>query len=140
VKIILDANVLVSALFGGIPEQAVIRAFNETVYISPRIEAEFQSLSAKLAQRLTPIRYKTWTHVFLPSVLGRCQRVGVRRKVDLCRDPKDNAYLSLALEVEAELLVTGDKDLLVLSENELRKAGLSLLKILTPRDFIELLG
>ncbi|MBK8871246.1 MAG: putative toxin-antitoxin system toxin component, PIN family [Elusimicrobia bacterium] len=137
-KIILDANVLVSALFGGVPERAVIQAFKEMVYISPRIEAEFQSLSAKLAQRLSPTKHKTWTHVFLPSVLGRCERVGVRRKVDLCRDPKDNAYLSLALEVEADILVTGDKDLLVLSENELRNAGLTFLKILTPRDFLEL--
>lgn len=137
-KIILDANVLVSALFGGVPGQAVIQAFKETVYISPRIKAEFQSLGAKLAQRLSPTKHKTWTHVFLPSVLGRCERVGVRQKVDLCRDPKDNAYLSLALEVEADILVTGDKDLLVLSENELRNAGLTFLKILTPRDFLEL--
>lgn len=133
-KVILDANVLVSSLFGGVPERAVIQAFKETVYISPRIEAEFQSLSAKLAQRLSPVKYKTWTHIFLPSVLGRCERVGVRRKVDIC----DNAYLSLALEVQADLLITGDKDLLVLSENELRNAGLSYLKILTPRGFIEL--
>jgi putative PIN family toxin of toxin-antitoxin system len=137
VKIILDANVLVSALFGGPPRLAVIRAFKESVYISPRIEAEFQSLGAKLSRRLPPEKFKTWTHVFLPSILGRCERVGVRRKVDICRDPKDNAYLSLALEIGADILVTGDKDLLVLSENDLTNAGLTHLKILNPRDFLQ---
>ena len=137
-KIVLDANVLVSALFGGVPSLAVVQAFKETVFISPRIEAEFQSLSAKLARRLSPEKHKIWTHVFLPSVMGRCERVAVRRKVNICRDPKDNAYLSLALEVEADILVTGDKDLLVLSESDLLQAGLAGLKILTPREFIEL--
>lgn len=136
-KIILDANVLVSALFGGPPRLAVIRAFKETVYISPRIEAEFQSLSVKLARRLTPEKHRIWTHVFLPSVIGQCDRIRVRRKVDICRDPKDNAYLSLALEIEADVLVTGDKDLLVLSENSLTTAGLTHLKILNPRDFLQ---
>lgn len=136
-KIILDANVLVSALFGGPPRLAVIRAFKETVYISPRIEAEFQSLSVKLARRLTPEKHRVWTHVFLPSVIGQCDRVAVRRKVDICRDPKDNAYLSLALEINADILVSGDKDLQVLSENDLKKVGLAQLKILNPRDFLQ---
>ncbi|MBK8576387.1 MAG: putative toxin-antitoxin system toxin component, PIN family [Elusimicrobia bacterium] len=136
-KIILDANVLVSALFGGAPRRAVLRAFKETVYVSPRVEAEFQSLGAKLSRRLAPDKYRAWSHVFLPAVLGRCERVGVHRTVDICRDPKDNAYLSLALEIEADILVTGDKDLLILSQNDLIKAGLSGLKILNPRDFLE---
>lgn len=81
-KIILDANVLVSSLFGGTPRFAVLQAFEESVYISPRIEAEFQSLGAKLSRRLPPDKFRTWTHVFLPSVLGRCERLAVRRKVD----------------------------------------------------------
>ncbi len=32
-----------------------------------------------------------------------------------CRDPKDNSFLELALECRAQILVTGDEDLLTLN-------------------------
>jgi predicted nucleic acid-binding protein len=34
--------------------------------------------------------------------------------VDVCRDPKDNFLLALAVDSGADFLLTGDKDLLVL--------------------------
>lgn len=34
--------------------------------------------------------------------------------VNVCRDPKYNLFLELALAAEASAIVTGDKDLLVL--------------------------
>jgi putative PIN family toxin of toxin-antitoxin system len=52
--------------------------------------------------------------------------------VQICRDPKDDKFLELALNGSAEYLVTGDKDLLVL--HPFRET-----KILTTKDFIELL-
>lgn len=33
---------------------------------------------------------------------------------DICRDPKDNKYLELAVNGQAESLITGDQDLLIL--------------------------
>ena len=38
----------------------------------------------------------------------------VTSTVELCRDPKDNFLLSLALDGQADYLVSGDEDLLVL--------------------------
>jgi putative PIN family toxin of toxin-antitoxin system len=35
--------------------------------------------------------------------------------VRVCRDPKDNPFLELALECRAQILVTGDEDLLILN-------------------------
>lgn len=35
--------------------------------------------------------------------------------ITACRDPKDDIYLSLAVEVEADCIITGDKDLLILN-------------------------
>lgn len=40
--------------------------------------------------------------------------IDVKSKVNLCRDPNDNFLLELALDSEADYLVTGDEDLLVL--------------------------
>lgn len=38
--------------------------------------------------------------------------VQVQNKVELCRDPKDDFLLSLAIESNANYLITGDQDLL----------------------------
>ena len=44
--------------------------------------------------------------------------VNVFSNVDLCRDDKDNFLLSLAKDSNADFLITGDKDLLVLKKFE----------------------
>jgi len=41
--------------------------------------------------------------------------VVVTSKSELCRDPKDNFLLSLAVDSHADYLITGDKDLLEIS-------------------------
>ncbi len=38
----------------------------------------------------------------------------VSEKIEVCRDPKDNKFLELAISANASCLITGDKDLLVL--------------------------
>ncbi len=35
-------------------------------------------------------------------------------KISICRDPKDNMYLEIAIAGKADLIITGDSDLLVL--------------------------
>lgn len=38
--------------------------------------------------------------------------VELKTKTNLCRDPKDNYLVSLAIDSEANFLVTGDNDLI----------------------------
>ncbi len=40
--------------------------------------------------------------------------IEIRSTVLLCRDPKDNYLLALAQDSQADYLVTGDRDLLIL--------------------------
>jgi len=54
------------------------------------------------------------------------------QKVSVCRDEKDNFLLEVALEGEAEYLITGDEDLLVL--NPFHNT-----KIVRPKDFEEII-
>ena len=49
----------------------------------------------------------------------------------MCRDPEDDAVLSAAIEGRADVIVTGDADLLALEEHE----GIA---IVTPRAFFDL--
>ena len=54
----------------------------------------------------------------------------------LSRDAKDDHYLSLCKEARANYLVTGDKDLLSISQDKLKANGISC-KIVTPQEFLE---
>ncbi len=54
----------------------------------------------------------------------------IDRQVTICRDPKDDMFLGLALSSSADCITSGDKDLLVLSES-------FEVPILTPAQFLE---
>lgn len=55
----------------------------------------------------------------------------IRGTVSACRDPDDNKVLECAERAGADLIVTGDKDLLVLSSH----AGI---KIITPAEYLQM--
>jgi predicted nucleic acid-binding protein len=57
--------------------------------------------------------------------------------VALSRDPKDDHYLSLCKEAGADFLITGDKDLLSISQGKLKKSGISC-QLITPQEFLVL--
>lgn len=51
----------------------------------------------------------------LANYIPFCEAIGIARPLPiLCRDPKDQPFLDLADSGNADLLVTGDDDLLVL--------------------------
>jgi len=138
-RIVIDANVIISAAFGGKPLEAVLRAFrNHEVYISDSIsrelEATFLKLRKKIPREIIPI-IQDKIHRLMAS--GRC--VPVLTKVTLSRDPKDDHYLSLCKEAKADFLVTGDKDLLSLPPTTLQKQGIPC-QIVTPNSFLEIIS
>ncbi len=61
-------------------------------------------------------------------------RIGefIEPKIEIteCRDPKDNKFLELAVAGNADCIVTGDKDLLVL--DPFRN-----IRIITPKEFLD---
>lgn len=52
---------------------------------------------------------------FLGHLQSKSELVDVKSVIKLCRDPADDFLLSLAKDGAANFLITGDKDLLVLS-------------------------
>ncbi len=66
---------------------------------------------------------------FLVALLREAELVEITETVTDCRDAKDNKFLELALSGEADYIVSGDEDLLILSPFR----GIS---ILTPREFL----
>jgi uncharacterized protein len=51
----------------------------------------------------------------LETFVDRAILIDVIEKVQECRDPKDDKILELALNGQAQYIISGDKDLLVLN-------------------------
>jgi putative PIN family toxin of toxin-antitoxin system len=135
-KVVIDANVIVSSLFGGTPRKAFLRALKTCdVFISPEIGQELSGLLDELEGKLgrTGIRR-------LRSIIMRltfyAKEVSPARKIELSRDNKDNAHLNLCLAVRADFLLTGDKDLLDIPIKELKSFGLNRPNRVSPDTFL----
>lgn len=67
---------------------------------------------------------------FMVNYLKVAELIEIKETFSICRDPKDDKLLELAVSGNASFLVTGDKDLLVL--NPFRTV-----EIITPREFLD---
>lgn len=124
-KLVLDTNVLLSAILvpGACRELLKGRALAHEWFTSPGLLAE---LADKLVGKLKLEPERT------PLYLVYRQRARIVTPVPLvspvCRDPDDDLVLATALAAGADVIVTGDKDLLILDTHE----GI---RIRAPREF-----
>ena len=125
--VVLDTNVIVAGLAAsGLCHEVVLRCLRgDSVVSSAALLDEFErTLRDRFS--LTP-----QTRLFLQQFRRHIRLVdapGLR--VPVCRDPDDDIVLATAVAGQADAIVTGDQDLLVLKAHE----GI---RILTPREFIE---
>jgi predicted nucleic acid-binding protein len=70
------------------------------------------------------------------ELLEVAHRISVSADLSLSRDAKDDHYLSLCREAQADFLITGDKDLLNRDPAVLKKKKIGCL-IITPAAFLE---
>ena len=66
----------------------------------------------------------------LAKMLARAELVPITERIAVCRDPKDDKFLELAISGHADLIVSGDGDLLAL--NPFRD-----IPIVTPAAFVQ---
>ena len=52
---------------------------------------------------------------FLESLIGESRLVDITETVRVCRDPKDDRVLEVAVNGNASFIITGDNDLLALN-------------------------
>jgi putative PIN family toxin of toxin-antitoxin system len=135
-KIVIDANVMISSAFGGKPLEAVVRAMEDhDVYLSEAIERELGGVISRLSKKLLKDQM-AFLEEKIRQLLSHARRESVSIHVGLSRDAKDDHYLSLCKAGRADFLITGDKDLLSVSEEALKKNGISC-RIVTPQGFLE---
>ncbi|MBG1271596.1 putative toxin-antitoxin system toxin component, PIN family [Nostoc sp. WHI] len=132
-RIVVDVNVWISALlWGGVPDIVLILAEEQkiTIFASdalflelettlrrPKFKSKIESLNLRVEDVINATR----------NALQFCLTVSV--DAPQLRDPKDIVVLAAAIAANAEAIITGDLDLLVLVE-------FNGIPILTPQDFL----
>lgn len=136
-RVVLDTNVLISALIGragSLPARLI------TLWRRGRFQLISSSQQIEELKRVT--RYPKIAARLKPSLAGRLVNqvesltimvVGAP-EIDVSSDPDDNYLLSIAEIARADYLVTGDKPHL------LRLRDYRLTKIVTIRDFLRQIG
>jgi uncharacterized protein len=125
-NIVIDTNVIISGLcfpFGK-PRQAFeISRKHGNILISTDTFNELKN--ALLRKKFDKYIELSLRLDFLEEYKKICNEFTIYEKILECRDEKDNKFLELAVNGEAEYIITGDSDLLSL--NPFRN-----IKILTP--------
>jgi len=114
-RVVVDTNVLVSRLLiaDSIPGHAVREARRSgTLLVS---EATMKELADVLARP----RFDRYVSIedrkqFLRLLARVAEFVPIVNRVRECRDPKDDKFLEVALNGRADVILTGDRDLLTL--------------------------
>ena len=121
IKVIIDTNLWISFLIGKQLKSLKPLLVEQT--IQPILSEQLLQEISLVSQRPKLQKYFPQSKVnelidFL-KIIGLS--IDIRSEVLLCRDEKDNYLLALAKDSQADFLITGDKDLLVLQQFELTK-------------------
>jgi putative PIN family toxin of toxin-antitoxin system len=114
-RVVFDTNTLISALLfeQSTPAQALVYASRQgEILLSASLANELnETLQRKKFERyVTPEQREE----FLIALVQSATLVEVTDTISMCRDPKDNHILELAVSGKTDVIVTGDADLLVL--------------------------
>ncbi len=133
IKSVLDTNVLLSANLSTTSKPA--KALEKATIDNNRIFMSEETFSELLEVLLRPKFDKYFSSElrlkFLEKMKNDAIFVDIKHQIQVCRDPKDDKFLSLVAACQANFLITGDQDLLVLHPFQNTQ-------IITPSDFLEI--
>lgn len=130
-RCVVDTNVLISRLLipGSVPARAVDHALARGVLLVS--DATLTELAEVLSRsKFDPYVTRQEREDFIRKLGGVVRMVDIRWQDAVCRDPRDDKFLHVAVNGEAEVLITGDADLLALHPFH----GVA---IVTPVDFLK---
>lgn len=129
-RVILDARVIVSALL--VAASTPGRVLDDVIEHGKLVSTD--AMQRELTATLLSAKFDKYTRaVDRQALLDRLEAVievvPVIQIVRVCRDPRDDVVLEAALNGRADVVITGDKDLLALHPFR----GIA---ILTPADYL----
>jgi putative PIN family toxin of toxin-antitoxin system len=112
-RVVLDTNVLLSGLFTSTstPARAVEHAVREGDILASK------DTLRELAEQLLSLKFDRYVPrkrrmALLDRLAPNLELVEIVQRVRASRDPRDDPFLEVALNGSADLIVTGDRDLL----------------------------
>ncbi len=130
-RIVIDTNVIISAILfqNSQPAKAIkfAKQLGEILFSETTFREIENTLSRPKFDRYLSLdsRRQVLSQLLLDSEL-----IEITETITICRDPKDNKFLELAVNGNADYIITGDQDLLVL--NPFRG-----IKIITVNEFLK---
>ncbi|MBO6108420.1 MAG: putative toxin-antitoxin system toxin component, PIN family [Eubacterium sp.] len=116
-KIVIDTNLVVSAIFfGGMPEKLIDLLIDGRfdAYTNGVIIEEYDDTVEKLKKD-----YPDKTERFaLPDIISKMYQIDVTTEVHVCRDPDDDKFIGCAIDSKSKYIVSGDKDLLAVGKHK----------------------
>jgi putative PIN family toxin of toxin-antitoxin system len=114
-RIVVDTNVLISRLL--VPASVSGRALRRAVATGQLVVSE--ATMVELATVLGRPKFDPYLSIadrqeFIRLLGHIAEMIPVVRVVRACRDPRDDKFLEVAVNGRADLIVTGDRDLLEL--------------------------
>ncbi|TAL62598.1 MAG: putative toxin-antitoxin system toxin component, PIN family [Bacteroidetes bacterium] len=130
-RFVFDTNVVVSAFL--FPDSFVAKAFNKglatgTLILSEETLEELQEVL--LRDKFDKYLPKEIRQAFVQKFEILAAVMEITEIIAVCRDPKDDKFLSLAVSAKAKSIITGDPDLLIL--NPFKN-----ISIITPAGFLK---
>ena len=129
-RVVLDTNVLVSAALKRNSTPAAVVHAVERGHALLKSRATERQLSAVVARPYFVPLIGCETRVWLRKLMTTAELVRITERIAACRDPTDDKFLELAANGRADVIVSGDADLIAL--NPFRG-----IPILTPAAFLE---
>jgi putative PIN family toxin of toxin-antitoxin system len=133
-RLIIDTNVIISSLLfaQSTPRQVVNKALDTgKILISQEIIEELTKVLSR--KKLNKYLLEEERMRFLADFLKDTEMVTVTQNFDVCRDKKDNKFLDVAVCGQAQYIITGDQDLLILNPFQN-------ISIINAREFLDLIG
>ncbi|MEQ9715947.1 MAG: putative toxin-antitoxin system toxin component, PIN family [Candidatus Asgardarchaeum sp.] len=141
-KIIVDTSVLIAGILGNSTSRILLNLIFKgkvKILLSHDIFDEYIAAShySKIVKRVDT----GLLDYILDAIFKKAEILDVNIEVNLCRDPKDNKFFSLAIYGDAEAIVTWDSDILSLrNENKIFTYKHKKIYILTPPEFLGMIS
>ena len=129
-KVVLDTNVFISGIFFRGPPYLALKAWRDgmiKLVVSEKILEEYLRVGEILSKQYSQIRLGP----ILELIMAEAEfTADLKLPIPVCSDPEDDKFLECAIAGKADVLVSGDKNLL-------RVSGYGGIDVVTPRKFVD---
>lgn len=129
IDVVIDTNVWISGIYWtGSPFEVIRRVDRDrvTACFSPVTLQEWEEETRRIGESTGLIDL----YLRFKKLLQKKAKIVIpNEKISICRDEDDNRFLEVAVTSQAEFIITGDRDLLILKKYKNTK-------IFSPKEFL----